>query len=151
MPATLNMNLKISLLGISSRKQPLKSPIMPTSCTTYTSTGQVVNLTYNLPSTSTPAEQNPGLPTNFLFTATPTGNNQILTGNNRILTGNVRAPISLASLNPLPPTVATHSTIDANRTTIYDYVQPGVSAMGVAARISSLTSPTPPSTFIQGL
>ena len=125
---------------------------MPTSCTTYTSTGQVVNLTYNLPSTSTPAEQNPGLPTNFLFTATPTGNNQILTtGNNRILTGNVRAPISLASLNPLPPTLATHSTIDANRTTIYDYVQPGVSAMGVAARISSLTSPTPPSTFIQGL
>jgi hypothetical protein len=131
---------------------------MPTSCTTYTSTGQVVNLTYNLPTASAPAEQNPGLPTNFLFTTTPTGNNQILTGsnqiltgNNRILTGNVRAPISLASLNPLPPTLATHSTIDANRTTIYDYVQPGVSAMGVAARISSLTSPTPPSTFIQGL
>jgi hypothetical protein len=123
---------------------------MPTSCTTYTSTGQVVNLTYNLP-TSTIAEQNPGLPPNFLFTATPTGNNQILTGSNRILTGNVRAPISLASLNPLPPTVATYSTIDANRTTIYDYVQPGFSAMGVAARISSLTSPTPPSTFIQGL
>ena len=127
---------------------------MPTSCTTYTSTGQVVNLTYNLPTTSTSvAEQNPGLPTNFLFTATPTANNQILTtGNNRILTGNVRAPISLASLNPLPPTGVTPiSTIDANRTTIYDYVQPGVSAMGVAARISSLTSPTPPSTFIQGL
>ena len=126
---------------------------MPTSCTTYTSTGQVVNLTYNLPTTSTSvAEQNPGLPTNFLFTATPTGNNQILTGNNRIITGNVRAPISLASLNPLPPTGPTPiSTIDANRTTIYDYVQPGVSAMGVAARISSLTSPTPPSTFIQGL
>ena len=130
---------------------------MPTSCTTYTSTGQVVNLTYNLPTTSTSVvEQNPGLPTNFLLTTGNnqilTGNNQILTGNNRILTGNVRAPISLASLNPLPPTgVATHSTIDANRTTIYDYVQPGVSAMGVAARISSLTSPTPPSTFIQGL
>ena len=38
---------KSFLSGQNARKQPLKSPLMPTSVTT--STGQVVNLTYNVP------------------------------------------------------------------------------------------------------
>ena len=40
--------------GQSGRKQSLKSPLMPTSCTTSTSSGQVVNLTYNLPNDTSP-------------------------------------------------------------------------------------------------
>ena len=115
---------------------------MPTSCTTYTSSGQVVNLTYNLPPSNidisqtpvaTPITQIPSTSTpNFLFTRP----------------GKPPPPISLASLNPLPPTTL-HNRVDSNETAIYDYVQPGPALpMGMAARLSSLTSPTPPSTSV---
>ena len=93
---------------------------MPSSCTTYTGSGHVVNLTYNLPAPPTSSiETNPAAP-NFLFSPRPTGN------------GRPPPPISLASLNPLPP----HSTaIDANKSTIFDYIQhPGQASVMAQVR-----------------